>query len=82
MGTWVGNNSGSNGGWYGTYTNHPLNFFTNNGGPQITLLQNGNVGIGTTQSTLGELAYNTSGSAMRMHTIGQQPLYLLSMMQR
>ena len=35
-------------GWLGTLTNHPLQFFTNNGGAQVTLLQNGNLGIGTT----------------------------------
>ncbi len=48
VGSWIGNNGGTIGGWYGTYTNHPLMFFTNNAGPQITLLQNGNVGIGYT----------------------------------
>ena len=32
----------------GTKSNHPLAFFTNNGGTQMTLLQSGNVGIGTT----------------------------------
>ena len=57
VGTWIGNNGGITGGWYGTYTNHPLNFFTNNGGPQITLLQNGNVGIGYT-SPLSKLDIN------------------------
>jgi hypothetical protein len=47
VGTYVGGNS-IFGGWIGTKSNHPLMFFTGNGSPQITLLQNGDVGIGTT----------------------------------
>jgi hypothetical protein len=47
LGTWVGNN----GGYLGTKTNHPLRFFTNNAATQMTLLTNGNVGIGTTNPT-------------------------------
>ena len=43
MGTYISNLYGQ----FGTKTNHPLQFFTNNGNAQITLLQNGNVGIGT-----------------------------------
>ena len=35
------------GGWLGTATNHPLYFYTNGGVPKLTILQNGNVGIGT-----------------------------------
>ncbi len=37
-----------NGAWLGTRSNHPLHFYTNDGTQQMTLLQNGNVGIGTT----------------------------------
>ena len=36
------------GGWYGTATNHPLFFFTNDSQPQMTLNTAGNFGIGTT----------------------------------
>lgn len=38
------------GGAYGTRSNHPLQFFTNDnaGSPQMTIATNGNVGIGTT----------------------------------
>jgi hypothetical protein len=36
------------GAWLGTYTNHPLNFFTNNSIPWLTVATNGNVGVGTT----------------------------------
>ncbi len=32
---------------FGTKSNHPLQFFTNNGAAQVALLQNGNFGIGT-----------------------------------
>ncbi len=47
IGTYVSNTFKPIGGWLGTRSNHPLLFFTNNGGAQMTLLQNGNVGIGT-----------------------------------
>jgi hypothetical protein len=43
MGTYISNLYGQ----FGTKTNHPLQFFTNNGNAQLTLLQNGNFGIGT-----------------------------------
>ena len=49
VGTYIGDGGiGVNGGWFGTQTNHPLMFFTNNGAPQMTILQNGSTGIGTT----------------------------------
>ncbi len=38
----------SSGGWLGTFTNHKLNFFTNNGSPGLTVDTNGSVGVGTT----------------------------------
>jgi hypothetical protein len=44
VGTYIGNSEG----WLGTKSNHPLSFFTNNSNEQMTLLTNGNVGIGTT----------------------------------
>lgn len=47
VGSWVGNG----GGYYGTITDHPLRFFTNNGSTQMTVLTNGNVGIGTSNPT-------------------------------
>jgi hypothetical protein len=37
----------ANGGWIGTVTNHPINFYTNNGMQQMAILTNGNVGIAT-----------------------------------
>jgi len=42
-----GSSSGAAGGWFGTQSNSPLHFFTNSGQPQMTILQNGYVGIGT-----------------------------------
>lgn len=50
VGTYVGGSAG----WLGTVSNHPLYFYTNNGGSQIALLTNGRVGIGTT-SPAGKL---------------------------
>jgi uncharacterized coiled-coil protein SlyX len=47
VGSYIGNFGGATGGWFGTKSNHPLNFFTFNGSAQMTILQNGNVGIGT-----------------------------------
>lgn len=43
LGTYIGNGKG----WLGTKSNHPLSFFTNNSIEQMTLLTNGNFGIGT-----------------------------------
>jgi hypothetical protein len=48
--TFVGG-AGIQAGWLGTKTNHPLGFFTNNGAAQMIILQNGNIGIGTTNPT-------------------------------
>ncbi|MCM3870545.1 MAG: hypothetical protein ND895_07630 [Pyrinomonadaceae bacterium] len=47
----VGSFINSSGGWFGTQSNHPLNFFTNNGQPQMTLTPTGNFGIGITNPT-------------------------------
>lgn len=43
IGSYIGNSKG----WLGTKSNHPLAFFTNNSNEQMTLLTNGNLGIGT-----------------------------------
>ncbi len=47
LGTYLGGST-INGGWLGTRSNHPLMFYTNGNNTVMTLLQNGNVGIGTT----------------------------------
>jgi len=57
----VGSYVSSAGGEFGTKTDNPLHFFTNNNSPQITLLQNGKVGIGTT-SPSDKLEIITSNS--------------------
>ena len=44
LGTYIGNGEG----WLGTKSNHPLTFFANNSNELMTLLANGNFGIGTT----------------------------------
>jgi hypothetical protein len=44
VGTYVNPSSGQ----FGTKSNHRLSFFTNNSGEQMTLLQNGNLGLNTT----------------------------------
>ena len=46
VGTYVGGSSSS--AWFGTKSNHNLQFFTNNGGSRMTIDTAGNVGIGTT----------------------------------
>jgi hypothetical protein len=43
VGTWVDRH----GGWLGTRSNHPLHFFTNDGGASMTLGVDGHLGIGT-----------------------------------
>ncbi len=41
----------TSGGWFGTTTNHPLHFFTNDGGQAMTITPAGLVGIGNTSPT-------------------------------
>ena len=56
VGTWAGRDStGTQGGYFGTKTNHPLGFFAYQSGPVMTIATNGNVGIGTTTPTAGML---------------------------
>jgi Chaperone of endosialidase len=47
IGTWIGSFQGVSTAKIGTKSNHSLNFFTANSSPQMTLLTNGNLGIGT-----------------------------------
>jgi hypothetical protein len=51
-----------------------LNFFTNNGGPQITLLQNGNTGIGTI-NPIAKLHITADGEALRLN--GTNPYFTM-----
>jgi hypothetical protein len=45
----------SSGAWIGTLSNHPLNFYTNDGPQLVTINQSGQVGIGTTTPLAGYL---------------------------
>lgn len=43
----------ASGGWFGTRSNHPLHFFTNDSAQQMTLNQAGQLGVGTTAPLAG-----------------------------
>ncbi|MEK7257132.1 MAG: tail fiber domain-containing protein, partial [Bacteroidota bacterium] len=48
LGTFADPDYAPAGGWFGTLSDHPLHFFTfNSAAPQMTLTQNGDLGIGT-----------------------------------
>jgi hypothetical protein len=51
VGSYVGGSAAA--GWYGTASNHPLCFYTNDSAPQVTLSTSGTVGIGTTTPDSG-----------------------------
>ncbi|HVE57720.1 MAG TPA: hypothetical protein VNB22_12880, partial [Pyrinomonadaceae bacterium] len=62
VGTFIAANSG----WFGTRSNHPLQFFTNNGQSRLMIDTNGNVGVGVTPTTRldvnGDTLIRTTGS--------------------
>jgi hypothetical protein len=56
VGTWVGSGSvGSQSGWIGTKTGHPLRFFAGGSGAAMTIMIDGKVGIGTYSPTSAKL---------------------------
>ena len=64
IGTYVGGStSGATGGWLGTFSNHDLHLFTNNGQPSMTINTVGNVGIGTSTPFAGVRLDVNGGSA-------------------
>ncbi len=70
MGTFISNLNAQ----FGTKTNHPLQFFTNNGNAQLTLLQNGNFGINTTSPTstlniVGDVLAEGNGASLGFNDI-------------
>ncbi|MEO6404397.1 MAG: hypothetical protein ABIY51_15615 [Ferruginibacter sp.] len=74
LGTYAGGST-INGGWLGTKSNHPLMFYTNGNTTNMTLLQNGNVGIGTitpNNSALLEVASTSKGLLMPRMSSGQR----------
>lgn len=62
VGTFVGGLTPT--GWFGTKSNHPLSFFTNNGNASLTVATNGKIGIGTVSPvrklTVTDFAENAS----------------------
>lgn len=78
----VGSYVNSSFGWLGTKSNHPLTFFTNDGGPSVTLATNGNFGAGTTTPDYKlsiastTIASNTNTNLLRLR--GQNPLMVFS----
>lgn len=79
--------AGGGSGWFGTRSNHPLNFFTNNASPSMTIIPTGNVGIGTTAPTAkleiasvgpgvtGIYAESPSGRAIWGKSVGSRGVY-------
>lgn len=70
VGTYIGGVSAIEGGWFGTRSNHPLYFFTNNDTAQLTLGTNGDVGIGTTQPVGAKLVVEEDSDGSSIFAIG------------
>ncbi len=68
IGTYVG--GAGVGGYFGTLSNHPLYFMTNNGSAQITLLQNGNTGIGIVSPTASLVVARGTGAGGTAQFVG------------
>ena len=68
MGTYVGTGGAVTGGAIGTITSHPFFIFTAAGGPKMTVLANGNVGVNETVPSqkfqVTDVTASTSGSAL------------------
>ena len=65
MGTYLNSTNGQ----FGTITNHSLQFFTNNGSPQMTILPSGKVGIMTTTPS-SDLTVQQSSQAYPINNAG------------
>lgn len=59
----------SGGGWIGTVNDSPLNFYTHDSYPQMTLLQNGNFGIGTSNPAALLHVSNSGDSVVRIDSV-------------
>jgi hypothetical protein len=53
VGISVGTYIGFNAGWYGTFSNHPLSFFVNNGNPAVTITTSEQLQVGGTATPAG-----------------------------
>jgi hypothetical protein len=61
--------------WFGTVSDHPLNFFVKDGAPSMTINTDGNVGIGTTASPQARLHVSGDQARLRLEstTLGDAP---------
>ncbi|MBK9014533.1 MAG: hypothetical protein IPM82_10870 [Saprospiraceae bacterium] len=55
----------ASGGWFGTKSNHPLHFYTNDSSPLMSISTQGNVGLGTT-SPLTKLSISPSTAEAKL----------------
>ncbi len=67
-------------GWFGTITNHPLNFYVNNASPSLSIATNGNIGIGIGTNTPSvkldvDGSVNVSGDLNVNKVNGEKPPY-------
>ena len=78
----VGTYVNANFGWLGTRSNHPLTFFTNDGGPSVTLATNGNFGVGTTtpdyRLTISSNIVQSNTNTSLLKLTGQNPVMVFS----
>jgi hypothetical protein len=72
LGTFVTTAAGG-AGWFGTKSNHPLNFFTNDGLARMTIDTNGNVGIGVSPVTKLHVLNTTGGASAIFGESGTGP---------
>lgn len=69
--TWIGRDNFFPGGWIGTKSNHPLNFFTAGSASKMTILTNGNVIVGdNTITPVGKFTVKTTNNADGISHIG------------
>jgi hypothetical protein len=54
--------------WFGTVSDHPLNFFVNDGAPSMTINNDGNVGIGTSASPQAKLHIFADNARLRLES--------------
>ncbi len=71
VGTWVGTDAFFPGGWIGTKSNHPLNFFTAGSASKMTIFQTGDIIVGdNTVTPVGKFTVKTTNNADGISHIG------------